>query len=96
MRFPLLVLVGTIAVALPIAAADRGPFHPSSVEVYFSPKGGATEACVAAIAVAKTTISVQAYSFTSSPIAAALLDHERLPRVGKLGQRPLGSRSALF
>jgi phosphatidylserine/phosphatidylglycerophosphate/cardiolipin synthase-like enzyme len=73
MRFPLLVLVGTMAVALQVAAADHGPFHPTSVEVYFSPKGGATEACIAAIAAAKTTISVQAYSFTSQPIAAALV-----------------------
>lgn len=41
--------------------------------VYFSPKGGATEACVATIAAAKTTIGVQAYSFTSERIAAALV-----------------------
>jgi len=41
--------------------------------VYFSPKGGATEACVATIAAAKTTIGVQAYSFPSEPIAAALV-----------------------
>lgn len=53
MRFPLLVLVGTIATAMPVAAADQGPFHPSSVQVYFSPKGGVTEAFVPAIAAQK-------------------------------------------
>jgi len=54
-------------------AADNGPFLPSSVNVYFSPKGGATEACVAEINAAKHSIYVQAYSFTSKPIAAALV-----------------------
>jgi hypothetical protein len=73
MRFFLLGIAGIIAAALPVVAADHGPFPPSSVEVYFSPKGGTTGACVAAIAAAKTTISVQAYSLTSAPIAVALV-----------------------
>src|ERR1035437_1991992 len=73
MRFLLGLLASTLFAALPVKAEDHGPFHPASVEVYFSPKGGATEACVAAIASAKTTINVQAYSFTSEPIAAALV-----------------------
>ena len=55
------------------AARDHGPFQPASVDVYFSPKGGATQACVDVIAAAKTSINVQAYSFTSAPIAAALV-----------------------
>jgi hypothetical protein len=37
------------------------------IKVYFSPKGGCTEAVVKEIA-AKKTILVQAYSFTSVPI----------------------------
>lgn len=41
-------------------------------KVYFSPKGGATEAVVAALSQAKKSVLVQAYSFTSAPIAAAL------------------------
>ena len=53
------------------AARDHGPFQPASVDVYFSPKGGAAEACVDAIAAAKKTINVPAYSFTSEPDAAA-------------------------
>jgi phosphatidylserine/phosphatidylglycerophosphate/cardiolipin synthase-like enzyme len=55
-------------------AQDTGPFHPSSVEVYFSPDGEPTDACVREINAAKKTIFVQAYSFTSAPIAKALVD----------------------
>jgi phosphatidylserine/phosphatidylglycerophosphate/cardiolipin synthase-like enzyme len=40
--------------------------------VYFSPDGGCTDAIVSELARAKTTIRVQAYSFTSAPIAGAL------------------------
>jgi phosphatidylserine/phosphatidylglycerophosphate/cardiolipin synthase-like enzyme len=42
------------------------------VEVYFSPKGGCTDTIVANINRAQNTIFVQAYSFTSKPIAQAL------------------------
>jgi phosphatidylserine/phosphatidylglycerophosphate/cardiolipin synthase-like enzyme len=44
-----------------------------SIGVWFSPHGGATEACVAAINAAQHTIKVEAYSFTSAPIAKALV-----------------------
>ena len=49
-----------------------------SVQVYFSPRGGCTDAVVSAITQAKAEILVQAYSFTSAPIAKALVDaHKR-------------------
>ena len=49
-----------------------------SIEVHFSPKGGCTEAVVANVDKARSTILVQAYSFTSAPIAKALVDaHKR-------------------
>ncbi len=52
--------------------------NPSSVEVYFSPKGGCTEAVVRELDSAKKTVLVQAYSFTSVPIAKALVEaHKR-------------------
>jgi hypothetical protein len=38
-------------------------------KVYFSPNGGATQAIIKEISDAKSEILVQAYSFTSSPIA---------------------------
>lgn len=47
---------------------------PASVEVAFSPGGGATELVLKAIGAAKQSIRVAAYSFTSRPIAKALVD----------------------
>ncbi len=51
----------------------RMPENLPPIEVHFSPKGGCTEAIVAEIDAAKNTILVQAYSFTSKPIAEALV-----------------------
>ena len=47
------------------------------VSVYFSPKGGGQQAIVDAIGQAKESVYVQAYSFTSAPIAKALVDAAR-------------------
>lgn len=47
---------------------------PPSVEAYFSPKGGCTDAIVREIGHARREILVLAYSFTSRPIAQALVD----------------------
>lgn len=46
-------------------------------EVYFSPRGGCTEAVVRELNNAHQTVLVQAYSFTSAPIAAALVAASR-------------------
>jgi phosphatidylserine/phosphatidylglycerophosphate/cardiolipin synthase-like enzyme len=46
-------------------------------EIYFSPKGGATQAVVRELKSARQSILVQAYSFTSAPIAAALVEARR-------------------
>lgn len=43
-----------------------------TLTVHFSPNGGCTEAIIAQIGQAKHSIYVQAYSFTSTPIATAL------------------------
>jgi phosphatidylserine/phosphatidylglycerophosphate/cardiolipin synthase-like enzyme len=54
----------------------------AAIQAYFSPNGGCTEAIVEALGQAKQTILVQAYSFTSAPIAKALMDaHKRGVRV---------------
>jgi phosphatidylserine/phosphatidylglycerophosphate/cardiolipin synthase-like enzyme len=46
--------------------------------VYFSPHGGCTEAVVEVLDAAKSEVLVQAYSFTSAPIAKALVNaHKR-------------------
>lgn len=64
----------TIAVALLVSIfAAR-----ADIQVYFSPKGGCTEAVVRNLEKATNTVYVQAYSFTSLPIAKALVTaHQR-------------------
>ena len=65
-----------LAVGL-LAGCDKtfGPTPP--IEIYFSPKGGATDAVVRQLNQAKTSVLVQAYSFTSVPIAKALVAAHR-------------------
>lgn len=50
---------------------------PQGVQVYFSPHGGVTEAVVNALDHATNSVLVQAYSFTSAPIAKALVEAHR-------------------
>jgi phosphatidylserine/phosphatidylglycerophosphate/cardiolipin synthase-like enzyme len=70
--FFVLLLCGPAALALDVDIG-RAP-----VEVYFSPNNGATDAIVREIDRARSEILVQAYSFTSAPIAKALLKaHKR-------------------
>jgi phosphatidylserine/phosphatidylglycerophosphate/cardiolipin synthase-like enzyme len=47
---------------------------PASIEALFSPKGGCTEAIVREIGHARHEVQVLAYSFSSKPIAQALVD----------------------
>lgn len=80
---PRLLLTACALMALP--ACDRVETEPRpapSWEVRFSPRGGAAAAVIDALRGAKTEVLVQAYSFTSAPIAAALVDaHKRGVRV---------------
>src|SRR5437879_1831499 len=46
----------------------------AAILVFFSPHGGCTAAIVDAIHQAKTSVLVQAYSFTSMPIEQAVAD----------------------
>jgi phosphatidylserine/phosphatidylglycerophosphate/cardiolipin synthase-like enzyme len=67
-----------VAASIPSTQA----IEPLPIQVYFSPRGGCTEAIVKQIASATRTVHVQAYSFTSAPIAAALVAaHKRGVRV---------------
>jgi hypothetical protein len=51
-------------------------------QVYFSPNGGCTEAIIKQIDNAKSEILIQAYSFTSVPIAKTLINaHKRGIRI---------------
>ena len=69
-RFPLLLLL-VITGLLP--GCDYTPRSLPPIETYFSPKGGVTDAVVTEIDRARQTVFVQAYSFTSHPIAEALV-----------------------
>ena len=69
-------LVRAIAVAvclwpLTLPASD---ITEATLTPYFSPHGGCTAAIVDALGHAQHTVYVQAYSFTSAPIAKALVD----------------------
>jgi len=80
-KFSFLILTFTLLV--PASLVAQAPTQsPPPIEVHFSPKGGCTEAVVKELNAAKTTILVQAYSFTSTPIAKALVGaHQRGIRV---------------
>lgn len=56
----------------------RGQSGPNDLKAFFSPNGGCTDAVISALRDARKTVLVQAYSFTSVPIAQALVDaHKR-------------------
>ena len=75
-------LVGGCDVLAP--QADSGA-TPPAWRVCFSPNGGCTQLVVDALDAAKTSVLVQAYSFTSTPIAASLVKaHQRGVRVDVL------------
>jgi phosphatidylserine/phosphatidylglycerophosphate/cardiolipin synthase-like enzyme len=69
-RLGVALIVGALALATaPPAEPDLPAWH-----VYFSPNHGATKAVMDALNTTKATILVQAYSFTSAPIAKALVE----------------------
>jgi phosphatidylserine/phosphatidylglycerophosphate/cardiolipin synthase-like enzyme len=71
-----IIVILLIVLSTPIRVYSQE--KPPSIEAYFSPHGGCTEAVIWELDKAKTTILVQAYSFTSAPIAKALLNaHKR-------------------
>jgi phosphatidylserine/phosphatidylglycerophosphate/cardiolipin synthase-like enzyme len=78
-------LAGKVRVAASSSPAPTEPTPlpgpltiPSTVTVCFTPGENCTEQIVKALSDAKSSILVQAYSFTSAPIAKALLDaHKR-------------------
>lgn len=73
MRFLGLVLaffISTAAIATPLPSMG-------TIEAFFSPNGSATEAVVQEIRSARQEVLVQAYSFTSKPIAKALIDAKK-------------------
>jgi phosphatidylserine/phosphatidylglycerophosphate/cardiolipin synthase-like enzyme len=81
-----LTMLLQLALMLLALSAPAGAFtltlNGAPAQVYFSPGGGCTEAIAKEITGASNDILVQAYSFTSAPIAKALVDaHKRGVRV---------------
>ena len=77
MRRCLIILGLLLHSAAPLAA--EGPFDTTSVEVYFSPKGGCTEAVVAELETAKKSILVQAYALSSGSSFHGIVFKDILP-----------------
>ncbi len=67
----------TLSLGLVFSGCEGPDSVPQGVKVYFSPRGGATAAVVSALTAATNIVLVQAYSFTSAPIARALVDAQR-------------------
>jgi phosphatidylserine/phosphatidylglycerophosphate/cardiolipin synthase-like enzyme len=63
-----------LLIILSFVAVTAFAFHAEITRVCFSPNGGCTENIVEQISAAKSEILIQAYSFTSAPIAKALLE----------------------
>lgn len=80
-RLTLACAAAALIVLLPFYPAARAlevDISHAPAEVYFSPNSGSTAAIVREIERARVEILVQAYSFTSAPIAKALLKaHKR-------------------
>lgn len=70
-KTPLLILI-FLTITVPVFGEQFR--STGTVDVYFSPTGGATYAIIRELDAAKSEIFVQAYSFTSKPIAKALVD----------------------
>ena len=76
MRKALLIALILLATVLPVCA-ERFK-STGTVGVYFSPNGATIDAVVRELDSARAEILVQAYSFTSKPIAKALVSAKKL------------------
>jgi phosphatidylserine/phosphatidylglycerophosphate/cardiolipin synthase-like enzyme len=72
MSRPIVVLSIALAIAGSLLPAADLTLRNVPAQVYFSPNGGCEEALVAIIDSARSQVLVQAYSFTSTPLAGAL------------------------
>jgi phosphatidylserine/phosphatidylglycerophosphate/cardiolipin synthase-like enzyme len=70
----LAIFTFTFCIFSPLPVSPQEKPVASNWEVYFSPLGGCTEAIIRELGKAKTSVLVQAYLFSSEPIAKALLD----------------------
>ena len=79
MKRPLhIFLLAVLLLTFPFfcSTCSEKPSSPS-VLVHFSPHGGCTDAVIREVNSARSSIFVQAYSFTSAPIAKSLLNAQK-------------------
>jgi phosphatidylserine/phosphatidylglycerophosphate/cardiolipin synthase-like enzyme len=77
-QFLILGLIASIALGYTAAQSSLKPAATQDgISVFFSPKGGCTDAIVQGINSAKHDIAMQAYYFTSTRIARALVDAKK-------------------
>lgn len=73
-----IIVFGTIIFLSHPTIAHADQFKSTgTIDVYFSPDGGTTAAIVNELNSAKSEILIQAYSFTSAPIAKALIEAKK-------------------
>jgi phosphatidylserine/phosphatidylglycerophosphate/cardiolipin synthase-like enzyme len=72
-----IVVILAVTVAMGASAQASDVTVKTTAQVYFSPHGGCTDAIIREIGKAKSEILVQAYSFTSKPIAKALVEAKK-------------------
>ena len=73
-RYWFVLFLLAVAVVLVCPTSFLNAESAPAWSVYFSPNGGCTDAIVKELGNAKSSVYVQAYSFTSEPIAKALTD----------------------
>jgi len=77
------IIVAMMFIICGCSVASANP--DENIEVFFSPGGGCTSAVVKEVGKARKEVLVQAYSFTSAPIAKALVEaHKRGVKVSIL------------
>ena len=69
-------MIGSVLLLLAVAGCQPKGSVPQGIQVYFSPSGGCTEAVIRTVSQATNSVRVQAYSFTSAPIAQSLVQGE--------------------
>jgi phosphatidylserine/phosphatidylglycerophosphate/cardiolipin synthase-like enzyme len=72
MRLGLFLLCVCLCLPCPSLGADL-LLNQTPAKVFFSPRGGAQAAVLRELSAARSSVFVQAYSFTSAPIAQALI-----------------------
>lgn len=72
-----LKLATLVAVLIPAVAVADKPKTTPKIDVLFSPRGGCTDRIIEEIDKAARMIQVQAYSFTSTSIAKAILEAKK-------------------